>query len=76
MTASKATGTNYGGHEVAAYGYDATGVKIANSWGKGWGNAGWATLSWDFVDRYVFEASTPGGFTTSSRPPRPPRRRR
>ena len=60
MTASRATGTNEGGHEVAAYGYDATGIKIANSWGKGWGNAGWATLSWDFVDRYVFEASTPG----------------
>ena len=66
MTASKATGTNYGGHEVAAYGYNDSGVKIANSWGKGWGTAGWATLSWDFVDRYVFEASTPNGFTTST----------
>ncbi len=71
MTASRATGTNEGGHEVAAYGYDATGIKIANSWGKGWGNAGWATLSWDFVDRYVFEASTPGTFTTSSPPAAP-----
>ncbi len=66
MTARKAAGTNYGGHEVAVYGYDATGIKIANSWGRGWGNAGWATLGWDFVDRYVFEASTPGTFTLSS----------
>jgi hypothetical protein len=68
MTLAKATGANAGGHEVAAYGYDATGVKIANSWGTGWGNAGWATLSWDFVGAYVFEASTPGTFAASTVP--------
>ena len=66
MTAAKATGSVLGGHMVAAYGYDSTGVKIANSWGTGWGNAGWATLAWDFVDKYVNEASTPGGFLTAT----------
>src|SRR3954447_7076295 len=66
MTPAKATGTMLGGHMVAAYGYDFTGVKIANSWGTGWGRNGWGTLSWDFVDTYAFEASTPGAFTTTS----------
>ena len=66
MTASKATGSVLGGHMVAAYGYDSTGVKIANSWGTGWANAGWATLGWDFVDKYVNEASTPGTFLTAT----------
>src|SRR3954449_6444863 len=66
MTPAKATGTMLGGHMVAAYGYDSTGVKIANSWGTGWGRNGWGTLSWDFVDTYAFEASAPGVFTTTS----------
>lgn len=66
MTAAKATGSVLGGHMVAAYGYDATGVKIANSWGTSWGNAGWATLAWDFVDKYVNEASTPGSFLSAT----------
>jgi hypothetical protein len=66
MTPAKATGAMLGGHMVAAYGYDPTGVKIANSWGGGWGRNGWATLSWDFVDTYVFEASTPAAFTATS----------
>src|SRR3954447_2253172 len=71
MTSAKATGAMLGGHMIAAYGYDQTGVKIANSWGTGWGRAGWATLSWDFVNKYVFEASTPGTFTTASPAPSP-----
>jgi hypothetical protein len=66
MTPAKATGSMLGGHMVAAYGYDSTGVKIANSWGTGWGRSGWGTLSWDFVDTYAFEASTPGAFTATS----------
>jgi len=71
MTPAKATGAMLGGHMIAAYGYDSTGVKIANSWGTRWGKNGWATLSWDFVDRYAFEASTPGGFVSSSPAPSP-----
>src|SRR3954454_2809830 len=71
MTSAKATGAMLGGHMIAADGYDQTGVKIANSWGTGWGKAGWATLSWDFVDKYAFEASTPGTFTASSPAPAP-----
>src|SRR3954447_24864904 len=66
MTPAKVTGSMLGGHMVAAYGYDSTGVKIANSWGTGWGRSGWGTLSWDFVDTYAFEASTPGAFTATS----------
>src|SRR4051794_20784635 len=66
MTSAKATGSMLGAHMIAVYGYDSTGVKIANSWGTGWGKNGWATLSWDFVNTYAFEASTPGVFTTTS----------
>src|SRR3954471_4672994 len=66
MTSTKATGSMLGGHMIAAYGYDSTGVKIANSWGTGWGKNGWATLGWDFVDTYAFEASRPAAFTTTS----------
>ena len=72
MTASKATGGNLGGHMVAAYGYDQTGVKIANSWGTGWGSSGWATLGWDFVGRYAFEATTPGTFVSGGQAPPAP----
>src|SRR5439155_25116781 len=71
MTPAKATGSMLGGHMVAAYGYDSTGVKSANSWGAGWGRNGWGTLSWDFVDTYAFEASTPAAFTATSPPVAP-----
>jgi hypothetical protein len=72
MSAAKATGPLLGAHMVAAYGYDQTGVKIANSWGTGWGNGGWATLGWDFVGRYAFEASTPGAFLSGGQAPPTP----
>jgi hypothetical protein len=39
-----------GGHEIAAFAYDANGVWILNSWGTDWGRNGWAELSWDFVN--------------------------
>lgn len=41
--------TLLGGHAIAAFAYDANGVWILNSWGLGFGNNGWAELSWDFV---------------------------
>lgn len=56
MTAAAATGVLYGYHAIVALGYDAMGVRIENSWGTGWGDHGFATLSWDFVERYVDEA--------------------
>ncbi|HTR50969.1 MAG TPA: C1 family peptidase [Kofleriaceae bacterium] len=39
-----------GGHAIAAFAYDENGVWILNSWGTGWGNGGWAELSWEFVN--------------------------
>ena len=42
--------TLYGGHAIAAFKYDDNGVWILNSWTSQWGNAGWAELSWDFID--------------------------
>ncbi|UQU66518.1 IPT/TIG domain-containing protein [Couchioplanes caeruleus] len=65
---STLTGTNLGGHMIAAYGYDAQGVLIRNSWGTGWGNAGDAKLSWDFVTRQVSGAYTVSGITTPAAP--------
>lgn len=62
MTAADATGTLLGYHEVLAIGYDATGVRIQNSWGTSWGDAGFATLGWDFVAGYSLDASVMTGF--------------
>ncbi len=45
-----------GNHAVTALGYNSQGLVIENSWGAGWGNAGWATLSWSFVNSDVFDA--------------------
>jgi Papain family cysteine protease len=45
-----------GYHAIAALGYNSNGLVIENSWGTGWGNRGYATLSWSFVNRYVFDA--------------------
>jgi len=42
-----------GGHALAAFGYNETGILIKNSWGRLWGKDGWATLSWDYVSRYM-----------------------
>jgi Papain family cysteine protease len=66
MTAAMATGPVAGGHAVVALGYNSTGVQIENSWGAGWGSAGWTTLSWDFINRYAWEADTTSGFAGRS----------
>jgi hypothetical protein len=52
---SAVSGTLEGYHAVTALGYDATGVRIENQWGAYWGDGGWATLSWSFVNQYVLE---------------------
>lgn len=62
------TSTLAGYHAIAAFGYDGSGVKIENSWGSGWGVSGYATLGWDFVDRYVNEASVISGFAPVAAP--------
>jgi hypothetical protein len=53
-----------GGHALFASKYDAKGIWIENSWGTYWGNAGWAELSWDFINRYSYEAWTLSSSTT------------
>jgi len=49
--------TYYGGHAVTVIGYDdaAKTFKFVNSWGRGWGNYGYAYLSYEFVQRYAWE---------------------
>lgn len=37
-----------GGHAMCAIGYDAEGVEIVNSWGTGWGEAGYGRISWEY----------------------------
>lgn len=50
--------TSRGGHGVFVSKYDSKGVWIENSWGTGWGKAGWAELSWAFVNQYSNEGWT------------------
>jgi C1A family cysteine protease len=42
-----------GGHAVMAVGYDAAkgGLLIRNSWGTGWGDAGYGTLPFEYVEK-------------------------
>jgi len=49
-----------GYHAIAALGYSSRGLVIENSWGTGWGNHGFATLSWSFVNSYVFDVVSVG----------------
>jgi hypothetical protein len=54
-----------GYHAVTALGYDSYGVTIENSWGSGWGNNGFARLSWSFITNYALEAHVITGVTYS-----------
>jgi hypothetical protein len=62
---SEPSGAYEGGHAVTALGYDATGIRVENSWGTFWGDSGYATLSWSFVNRYVDEAVSIGPLQSS-----------
>jgi len=63
------SGTSLGGHMLTAYGYDAQGVWIRNSWGTSWGNAGDAKLSWGFINMAAIAAYTVAGISTPATPP-------
>lgn len=62
------SGSSLGGHMIAAYGYDAQGVYIRNSWGTGWGNGGDAKLSWAFITKVATGAYAVNGIATPSTP--------
>ncbi len=62
FTNADVSGQLLGYHAVTAFGYNASGVVIENSWGTGWGKSGFATLGWDFVQNGVTEAWTTAGF--------------
>jgi Papain family cysteine protease len=56
------TGAIRGGHAVLAVGYDAVGVLVQNSWGTGWANHGFGRLSWNVIEKDVWEGDTMDGF--------------
>ena len=58
---SSVSGSYEGGHAITAFGYDAYGVTIENSWGTSWGDDGFARLSWSFIDNYAFAGYTIDG---------------
>ncbi|MEU7908434.1 IPT/TIG domain-containing protein [Actinoplanes sp. NPDC049118] len=62
------SGSSLGGHMMAAYGYDADGVYIRNSWGTGWGNGGDAKLSWAFITKIANGAYAVNGIATPAAP--------
>ncbi len=64
-------GPMLGLHEVLAVGYDRRGVKIMNSWGPYWGDAGYGILDWNYISRYSYEAETAGGFVSTTAANRP-----
>ena len=53
-----------GNHAIVALGYNSQGLVIENSWGTSWGHAGYATLSWSFINQYVFQATSVGKLVT------------
>ena len=62
------SGNSLGGHMIAAYGYDAQGVYIRNSWGGSWGNGGDAHLSWAFITKAATGGYAVNGITTPATP--------
>jgi len=54
-----------GSHALLAFGYNAKGVIVQNSWGKGWGRNGFATLTWEYFDKEVFSGLYNNGFISA-----------
>jgi C1A family cysteine protease len=48
--------TARGGHAVALVGYNATSFSVRNSWGKEWGDKGFAYASWSYAQAAFTEA--------------------
>lgn len=60
---SSTTAKLVGGHAVQCVGYDAFGPWIQNSWGEGWGDHGFAHLSWEAFNRqFMYGAFREGVF--------------
>lgn len=57
------TGENVGGHAYLVYGYDDANkaIRIANSWGKGWGKGGRALLHYDDTQKLLDAAGEAWG---------------
>lgn len=45
----------YGGHAVLIVGYDERGFLVKNSWGTDWGDAGYATIAYDYHRLYALQ---------------------
>jgi hypothetical protein len=71
ISSAGSLGPLLGLHEVLAVGYDSRGVRVENSWGTYWGNAGYAILDWNYIAKYSYEAETAAGFATTTGPNRP-----
>jgi C1A family cysteine protease len=54
-----------GGHEITIVGYTSQGVTIENSWGTSWGNAGYANLSWSYLEGAAEDAHSVGKLVSS-----------
>jgi hypothetical protein len=63
------TGSIRGYHEILGIGYDAAGLVIQNSWGTGWGAAGFGKLSWTVVQKDVLEADYADGLAADTSVP-------
>jgi C1A family cysteine protease len=48
-------GSYYGNHALCVVGYGPKGFKIINSWGTGWGNSGYAYISYDMMSTYAYD---------------------
>ncbi|HEY4460552.1 MAG TPA: C1 family peptidase [Pseudonocardiaceae bacterium] len=55
-----------GGHEITIVGYTSQGVTIENSWGSGWGDSGYANLSWNFLEGAAQDAHSVGKLVAGS----------
>lgn len=47
-------GVKVGNHAMCAVGYNADGVRVANSWGRAWGDNGFGRISWS---QFAFSAA-------------------
>jgi len=46
--------SGFGGHAMNTVGYNEDGIIIQNSWGEGWCENGYTTMSWEDADKYAW----------------------